>query len=341
MPGENFFVSYEREDLPRVEPIVSAIGLELTRLNLGVQVWIARDSLHPGENWEKAIEEALESSVGLLFFISQNSREEGFSNRELVGALGRRKYVIPIILDKDAHRPLPISRFPSLDASEADSPDEVTRIAKIVAHAIAARSSAIEKSERIFSKQEASQAASQIAQEIRDNSETPPAGPPTSVFVVHGHDTNALVDLERYLKSVGVTPIVLSRVSDSPQSLFQRFMSVAKKARFAIVLLTADDYGASRLQYDQPGVGERALQFRPRQNVLLELGFFYGHLGWENVFTLRLDPNKIFPNFELPTDLGGVIYPSMSEPNWEQKLSKSLTDAGFKLSRARSSDHLN
>lgn len=45
-------------------------------------------------------------------------------------------------------------------------------------------------------------------------------------------------------------------------------------------LLCADDYGASRKQYEAPKVGDRALQFRTRQNVILELGFFYGKLGW-------------------------------------------------------------
>ena len=55
-------------------------------------------------------------------------------------------------------------------------------------------------------------------------------------------------------------------------------------------------------------MGERALQFRARQNVILELGFFYGYLGWEHVFVLYKPPDEIFPNFERPSDLGGVVF---------------------------------
>ena len=67
--------------------------------------------------------------------------------------------------------------------------------------------------------------------------------------------------------------MVLSRLDDSPQSLFQKFWFVATQARFAIVLLSPDDYGASRRQYEAVNVAEKALQFRARQNVILELGF--------------------------------------------------------------------
>jgi predicted nucleotide-binding protein len=126
-------------------------------------------------------------------------------------------------------------------------------------------------------------------------------------------------------------PIVLSRQTEFPQSLFQKFMSVAADARFAVVLLGADDYGASRIQYDAPGVGDRALQFRARQNVILELGFFYGKLGWENVFVVYQGPGRVFPNFERPSDLDGVVFDSVSDVAWREKLAAKLSAAGFKL----------
>lgn len=150
---------------------------------------------------------------------------------------------------------------------------------------------------------------------------------------MHGHDTQALAKLENYLASVCITAVVLSRQDESPQSLFQKFMSVAAHARFAIVLLSADDYGASRRQYDAVGVGDRALQFRARQNVILELGFFYGRLGWENVFVVRQDPNQVFPNFERPSDLDGVVFDSMSDVAWQKKLGARLSAADFVLAR--------
>ena len=42
-----------------------------------------------------------------------------------------------------------------------------------------------------------------------------------------------------------IEAIVLSRQGES-LSLFQKFLSMASRARFAIVLLSADDYGVSR-----------------------------------------------------------------------------------------------
>ena len=108
-------------------------------------------------------------------------------------------------------------------------------------------------------------------------------------------------------------------------------MTVAGKARFAIVLLSADDYGASRRQYDQPGVGDRSLQFRARQNVILELGFFYGKLGMEQVFVVAKGPDFVFPNFERPSDLDGVVFDSLEDDAWQTTLKGRLRDAGFVL----------
>jgi predicted nucleotide-binding protein len=158
-----------------------------------------------------------------------------------------------------------------------------------------------------------------------------PEGTPPAVFVVHGHDSASLAQLEQFLESAGIEAIVLSRQDQSPQSLFQKFMTIGGQARFAIVLLGADDYGASRRQYDAPGVGDRALQFRARQNVILELGFFYGKLGWENVFVVYKSPDRVFPNFERPSDLEGVVFESIENSSWERKLARRLSDAGFEL----------
>ena len=102
-----------------------------------------------------------------------------------------------------------------------------------------------------------------------------------------------------------------------------------------MVLLTSDDYGASRRQFDADGVGERALQFRARQNVILELGFFYGYLGWENVFVLFKQSDKVFPNFEIPSDLGGILYDQVDENGtWKEKLLSRLQQAGFQMETA-------
>jgi predicted nucleotide-binding protein len=92
--------------------------------------------------------------------------------------------------------------------------------------------------------------------------------------------------------------------------------------------------GVSRIQYEADGVGERALQFRARQNVVLELGFFYGLLGWENVFVLCRPPDKVFPNFERPSDIDGAVFDLMDgSGRWRDSLAQKLELSGFQLNK--------
>jgi predicted nucleotide-binding protein len=65
--------------------------------------------------------------------------------------------------------------------------------------------------------------------------------------------------------------------------------------------------------------------------VILELGFFYGRLGWENVFVLHQEPDRVFPNFERPSNLDGVVFDSISDPAWQRSLGTKLAAAGFQL----------
>ncbi len=114
--------------------------------------------------------------------------------------------------------------------------------------------------------------------------------------------------------------------------MIEKFFEVGKAADFAIVLLSGDDMGASRLQYETTNVGERALQYRSRQNVTLELGFFYGKLGWESVFVLEREPPKVFPNFERPSDLNGVLWDRYDKQGkWRTELHSRLVKRGFQI----------
>jgi len=121
-------------------------------------------------------------------------------------------------------------------------------------------------------------------------------------------------------------------MDNSHDSLFKKFLAWSGETRFAVVLITADDIGSGRYQYDEPGVGERSLQFRARQNVILELGFFYGFLGWENVFVLFKKPDKVYPNFERPSDLDGILFEEVNNTHdWKEYLRQRLLEAGFQL----------
>jgi predicted nucleotide-binding protein len=65
-----------------------------------------------------------------------------------------------------------------------------------------------------------------------------------------------------------------------------------------VVLLTPDDMG---------GKFASDLKARARQNVVLELGYFWGKLGRSRVCVLYKE------GFELPSDLGGLMYVKMDD----------------------------
>jgi predicted nucleotide-binding protein len=330
------FVSYAREDIDRVRPLVDALREELTFRGLPVEPWMDVTELGPGMQWEVAIAEALDSSIGFLFFLSPRSLRSNWVQHELeVAALASGRLIFPILLDEPLDVPPSLAEWQWLNLAGQRTEEEIAMAAVVIAQATEGYLATTPSPRAPVANAEAPSIAADLAQEVRSSQPADVDDRPSSVFVVHGHDVQALGQLEEYLTSAGVVPVILARQGASPQSLFQKFMTIGAKARFAIVLLGGDDYGASRRQYDAPGVGDRALQYRARQNVILELGFFYGHLGFENVFVVYDEPDQVFPNFERPSDLDGVVFDSLSDANWRTRLGERLMAAGFELATDR------
>lgn len=120
----------------------------------------------------------------------------------------------------------------------------------------------------------------------------------TKIFIVHGRDNTALLETEGIIRRAGLEPIVLSRMANSGLTLIEKFEKHSN-VKYAIVLLTPDDIGA--LSENAP-LESLNLRFRARQNVIFELGFFYGKLGRANVSCIYKS------TVELPTDINGVAY---------------------------------
>jgi predicted nucleotide-binding protein len=337
MLGNNryLFVSYAREDIERVRPLVEAVRTELASRALPVDVWMDVTDLNPGQQWDIAISEALQASVGFLFFLSPGSLRSEWVRREMtIAATTGDRLIIPVVLHEPLNVPPTLAEWQWLRYVGRPTRDDTVVAATQIADATERFLRVNPQLNAAVSQAEAPFIAADIADDVRSSVEpTLTHGAPDSVFVVHGHDAAALIQLEHFLQSVGIEAIVLSKQDESPQSLFQKFLMIGGKARFAIVLIGADDYGASRRQYDAAGVADRALQFRARQNVILELGFFYGKLGWENVFVVYKHPDRVFPNFERPSDLDGVVLESIDDSSWQRKLSQRLAEAGFDLCR--------
>jgi predicted nucleotide-binding protein len=139
--------------------------------------------------------------------------------------------------------------------------------------------------------------------------------PPQEIFLVHGHDEAAMLGVSDWVHELtGVKPIILSKQINRGQTLIEKFESYSKDAACAIVLMTPDD--EARAKRTPVDVEERA-----RQNVVFELGYFYGKLKRENVIVLNF-------GVELPGDIKGLVY--IGKDSWKLDLGKELAALGFR-----------
>jgi predicted nucleotide-binding protein len=136
------------------------------------------------------------------------------------------------------------------------------------------------------------------------------------IFLVHGHDNEVKESVARFLSKLSLNPIILHERPDKGRTIIEKFEEEHQSASAAVILMTADDVGASK-----ENTGD--LKSRARQNVILELGFFLGRLGRNNVCVL------FDPKVEKPSDYEGVLFISLSDDTWKLKLVRELKAAGL------------
>lgn len=100
-----------------------------------------------------------------------------------------------------------------------------------------------------------------------------------SIFLVHGHDEGAKHAVARFIEQLGVTPVILQEQINRGMTVIEKFEDFAARAGFAVVLMTPDDIGHPVGKDDEKAP-------RPRQNVVLELGYFAALLGRGKTFVL-------------------------------------------------------
>ena len=138
------------------------------------------------------------------------------------------------------------------------------------------------------------------------------------VFVVHGRDDGSRNTVARFLGSLELEPIILQERPNEGRTIIQKFEDHSGVG-FAVVLCTPDDVGALAAE-------QQELRPRPRQNVILELGFFWGKLGRKKVCAL-LDGDM-----DMPSDFGGVLYIPLDESEgWKLTLARELRAAGMNI----------
>ena len=112
-----------------------------------------------------------------------------------------------------------------------------------------------------------------------------------------------------YNFGIGTVPIPIEKFEDHSD------------VSFAVILLTPDDIGALKDEQEKS-------QPRARQNVILELGYFIGKLGRENVCVLYKE------GVEVPSDVHGVGYVLYDEGGaWRPNLANELEAAGFDIDK--------
>jgi len=152
-------------------------------------------------------------------------------------------------------------------------------------------------------------------------SEEPTEPRSNRVFVVHGHDNEMKQAVARTVERLGLDAVILHEKADRGQTIIEkieRFSDVG----FAVVVLSPDDTGYANAE------GIDAAAPRARQNVILELGYFAGKLGRENVMALHRG------DIELPSDYDGVLYTRYDGDSgtWRSKLVVELKESGYDVS---------
>lgn len=148
----------------------------------------------------------------------------------------------------------------------------------------------------------------------RPTPEEPTMTTPETIFLVHGHD-DARHEVRRFLERVvtDVDIVMLDEQVNRGRTIIEKFESFSQGASVAVVLLTPDDFGRA---VNSDGVD----QFRARQNVVFELGYFVGKLGRDRVVVLKKG------NIEEPSDVGSVVYIPYPGGDWKLRVLRELKE---------------
>ncbi len=139
------------------------------------------------------------------------------------------------------------------------------------------------------------------------------------IFIVHGNDTLRAESVAHTVTSAtGRKTIILRDEPNLGRTLIEKFEQHAAEVSYAIIVLTADDKGSLADETDT--------RPRGRQNVIFEMGYFFGFIGRGNVSVL------LRPGVEKPSDMDGIVYITFDDNRaWKAELLRELRHAGFDI----------
>jgi CheY-like chemotaxis protein len=118
-------------------------------------------------------------------------------------------------------------------------------------------------------------------------------------FIVHGHDEKAVLELKDFLQNSlrWQEPVILREQQSGGKTIIEKFEEYANEVDYVFVLLTPDD----EIDKTEADIIKKR---RSRQNVIFELGFFYGVLGRKSSRVIALRKGDT----EIPSDIQGIVW---------------------------------
>jgi predicted nucleotide-binding protein len=320
-PPRTVFISYARPDAA----IAQALAERLKSND--VEIWVDYDKLGIGMDWAQAIADGLRSCDGIVIIASKRSKRSEWVSREMRFAVQEAVPLLPVVVDDYAFLPPDLAHIQAVLVTRNNFEQSIGNAARSIATWIRGRP------HQQIRDSFATALSADLAEEVNKAGDTTTDEARRSVFIVHGHDDVALGEVTAYLREIGVKPIVLREIEEPEDSLLRRFLRIAEQATFAVVVFSPDDIGASLAHFDAPKGGEKALRYRARQNVVLELGFFLGKLkDFNKVLVLRSNPGEPWPEFEMPSDLAGAIFKEIDQQGrWKNLLRSALMKNGVEV----------
>lgn len=139
------------------------------------------------------------------------------------------------------------------------------------------------------------------------------------VFIVHGHDKEAKLEIARTLENGGFEPVILHEQADKGLTVIEKIEEYTDVA-YAIVLYTECDIGRAK------NTSADKERHRARQNVVFEHGYLIAKLGRGRVSAL------VKGDVETPSDISGILYIPMDTAGaWKMHLAKNMQAAGLSV----------
>ncbi len=139
----------------------------------------------------------------------------------------------------------------------------------------------------------------------------------SQVFIVHGHDEIAKLEMSDFISNLGLNPIIIHMQASFGLTIIEKIERYSNVG-FGIVLYTPCDVGSK--------VGDLSGKYRARQNVVFEHGFLIGKLTRQRVIAV------VKGDIETPNDISGVVYVKLdANNNWQEEIKREMRQAGYRV----------